>query len=279
MTADYILDPEFRDLLPRHNPQEKQALRKLIKDREHVDPGVVGVIQGDRVLVDGYTREEICADEGIPFPTREVHFEDRQAAKDWIIDNQYGRRNLTDEQRAYFRGKEYLAAKGKPLPQNEGTGGAAKKVAGKRKVSKATVERDAEFAKGADKLTPEARKKLLEGGGQTKAQVATGIFCDRCERAGPSKNCKACAALREEANKKKKAAKVKSPSGQVKFDWRKWEAEFGALYRQVDKLAGGYKDKAKENDRGDEMREHLKQFKAGMRQWYRELSGQKPPTE
>jgi len=39
---------------------------------------------------------EICKRNDIPFQTVEQEFEDRAAAKIWIIRNQLGRRNLTD---------------------------------------------------------------------------------------------------------------------------------------------------------------------------------------
>lgn len=47
------------------------------------------------ILIDGHNRYEICTRLNIPFDTVEMEFEDREQAKIWIIENQFGRRNLT----------------------------------------------------------------------------------------------------------------------------------------------------------------------------------------
>lgn len=284
MADDFKLDPEFKDLLPRHDPAEKKTLRKLIKATEHVDQGVVGIIHGERILVDGYTRQEICHDEGIPFPTRDMHFEDRESAMLWMLDNQHGRRNFTDEQRSYVRGKEYILTKqkrgGSSNRHGDGLGKTTAEVIGeKNKVSEKTVERDAAFAKGADALSPEAKAKVLGGkSGQSRKEIATAIFCPRCTRNGPSKKCETCDELRAEAGKKKKAAKAKPKSGEVKFDWKKWEASFGDQVRQIDRLAK-LSEKSKDSPRPESLRATLSMFRAEFRQTYREFTGLKPPSE
>lgn len=278
---DFHIHPELQFLLDALTPEEMERLRTNLANRPGNIRIRVAVVQGERWLMDGHNRYEICEAEGIPYEVDEEHFVDLDAVKAAMIAEQMGRRNVSPERKAYYRGKEYLAAKGPKGGANpHGEGSAAKKVGKKAKVSKATVERDAAFAQGVDKLSAEAKKKVLAGKEptQTKGQIATGLFCDRCLRAGPTKNCKSCAALREEAGRKKKAAK-KSASGQITFNWKPWEAEFGAIFRQVDKLAAAFKDKAKANDQGDALRGRLSAFRAEFRNWYRELSGLKPPTE
>lgn len=47
-------------------------------------------------LIDGHNRLEICQRLGIPFDTKPMQFDSRNAVKLWIINNQRGRRNLTD---------------------------------------------------------------------------------------------------------------------------------------------------------------------------------------
>jgi hypothetical protein len=49
---------------------------------------------GDYILIDGHNRFELCAKHKIPFETVPMVFEDRSHAKEWIIRNQFGRRNL-----------------------------------------------------------------------------------------------------------------------------------------------------------------------------------------
>jgi ParB family chromosome partitioning protein len=91
-----------------------------------------------------------------------------------MINNQLGRRNLTRETASYLRGLQYEREKKKvtdtlkqntPLPQNDGTGETAKRLANQHNVSKATIERDAVFAKAVDTITknttPEVKQKIL----------------------------------------------------------------------------------------------------------------------
>lgn len=48
------------------------------------------------ILVDGHNRYEICSRLGIDFEIKHIEFKDRNEAKVWMIDNQDGRRNITD---------------------------------------------------------------------------------------------------------------------------------------------------------------------------------------
>ena len=48
------------------------------------------------ILMDGHNRYEICAKNNIGFDVSYKYFTDSGAAKLWMIDNQNGRRNLTD---------------------------------------------------------------------------------------------------------------------------------------------------------------------------------------
>jgi predicted RNA methylase len=47
------------------------------------------------ILLDGHNRHEICQRHGIEFRTTAIDLPDRDAAKIWIVCNQFGRRNLT----------------------------------------------------------------------------------------------------------------------------------------------------------------------------------------
>ena len=47
-------------------------------------------------LIDGHNRHKICTDNDISFSTTSVEFDSLDDAKTWMIDNQHGRRNLTD---------------------------------------------------------------------------------------------------------------------------------------------------------------------------------------
>ena len=72
-----------------------------------LDPLIVWAEQ--QVLLDGHNRKEICDRYGIDYDTRQLSLPGRDEAKRWIIEHQFGRRNLTRYQRAE------LALKLKPL--------------------------------------------------------------------------------------------------------------------------------------------------------------------
>jgi len=186
MSEDFMIDPEIEALLPPRTPEEFEKLRAKILESEHVDDLVVLKYGDVRILGDGHGRLKICQGEGIPYTTREVEVKDRDAALQWVIDNQLARRNLTEEQKAYYRGKEYLLEKqqvgGDRVSEeanrhSDGMVSTAERIAEKHKVAPRTVERDAKFAEAVDKLPEPAKANVLAGkSGQTKKEMAAGVF-------------------------------------------------------------------------------------------------------
>lgn len=57
------------------------------------------LLWGD-TLIDGHNRYSICKKHDIPFKTIQREFTDRNTAIEWIILNQFGRRNLPAHERA-----------------------------------------------------------------------------------------------------------------------------------------------------------------------------------
>src|SRR5690606_28500655 len=165
------IDPEFRALIPPLTDDEKRLLEQSIVAEGCRDPLVAW---GD-VLIDGHNRYEICTRRGVPFEVVRRDFTDRSEAREWIIRNQLGRRNLTPEQRAYLIGKQYEerkkshseagSLKGKSIPQSEGGFSTAQTIARENKVGRATVERAAQFARAVDTIAAnvgeEVREKIL----------------------------------------------------------------------------------------------------------------------
>src|SRR5262249_62131035 len=67
---------------------------------------------GPGLLPDGHNRLLLCQQHGLTnYRVVEVELPDREAAKQWIIHNQMGRRNLTAEAASYLRGRRYLLEK------------------------------------------------------------------------------------------------------------------------------------------------------------------------
>lgn len=210
---DFIIDPEIEKLLNPLTKEEYAKLEASIAKDGCRDAGVVAVMpDGKRILADGHNRACICADFNIDFRTVDLTFKDRESLILWVIDNQFARRNLTEERKAYYRGKEYLETRktvGKPNSEIVSElGDTAKKIADKHGVTDRTVRNDADFAEAVDAL-PEPEKEIVLSGksGKPKKAIAAGekpILCDRCERTGAVKDCERCVEARKATKKKKK---------------------------------------------------------------------------
>ena len=90
------IDSEFQLLIPPLTNDEFLRLEKSILDEGVRDP----LITWNGTIVDGHNRYHICEKHGIEFKTVDHKFTSRDAAKIWIIENQFGRRNLSSYDRA-----------------------------------------------------------------------------------------------------------------------------------------------------------------------------------
>ena len=126
-----------------------------------------------RILLDGYHRYKIAQEHGLDYKTVEVELPDRDTAKEWILVNQLGRRNLTEQEASYYRGKLYSAKKqqGKrtdlTLAQNVLKSDTAEELGKQYGVSHMTIKRDEQFSKAVDKVAneigEEAKQAILLG--------------------------------------------------------------------------------------------------------------------
>lgn len=172
-----ILDPELRSFIPAPKPEELVLLEKSIRD-EGVRDALLVWKDEDRgyILIDGYNRYSIIKklqEEGmsVRYSIKPLEFADIESAKDWMIINQLGRRNLTDEQRSYLRGlryqreKEQHGGERKSSDQNDHLKTSAR-LADEYKVGEATIRRDRDFAIGLEKIgasNPELKRSILNG--------------------------------------------------------------------------------------------------------------------
>lgn len=85
------INPTFQALIPPLSDEEREQLEANLLKEGCRDPLVVW---GD-VLVDGHNRFEICTKHQIPFETVNKAFVSETEAKNWIIYNQLGRRNIS----------------------------------------------------------------------------------------------------------------------------------------------------------------------------------------
>jgi len=91
------IDEELRALIPPLSEDERKQLEaNLIQNEGARDPIVVWFDGQSHVIVDGHNRFEICSRLGLKFHCATMQFASSEEAKVWMIDNQKGRRNLTD---------------------------------------------------------------------------------------------------------------------------------------------------------------------------------------
>jgi hypothetical protein len=133
----------------------------------------------DGVIVDGHNRYEICERIKKPFSVHSAKFESREAAKEWIVTNQLGRRNLSQIQASYLRGCYYrLMNKGNGGWRGNGSvkvsrGGGpdtAHVLAKQFAVSPSTIRADVWIANAIDKLPADSRAFVFDPDEVTRKQ-------------------------------------------------------------------------------------------------------------
>ena len=117
------IDAEFQSLIPPLTYEEKIMLEESILSEGCRD----AIVVWNDTIIDGHNRYEICTKYNIPFETVNRDFDSRNDAVEWIIKNQFGRRNLPLHERARLalRLKPVIAEKAKEqqgqrtdIPQN-----------------------------------------------------------------------------------------------------------------------------------------------------------------
>jgi hypothetical protein len=164
---EFKMDDEFRFLIPELSENESDQLEKNLLKHGCIDPIVIWA--GHNIILDGHNRYQICTDNGIEFKTHPMNFASREDAINWIIDNQLGRRNLTELQRSYLIGKRYNTEKKAAHRPEKGDQNdhvkTSERIAQDSKIGPATVRRDAKFAADVDRIKEDVGedfgKKLL----------------------------------------------------------------------------------------------------------------------
>lgn len=92
------IDSEFQSLIPPLSDDEYQRLENsILTDGYHEwEP----IVTWNGTIVDGHNRYHICDEHGIKPTQVEREFDSRDAAKIWIIEHQFGRRNLSKYDRS-----------------------------------------------------------------------------------------------------------------------------------------------------------------------------------
>lgn len=192
------VDNEFQNLIEPLSAEEYAQLEANIVTEGCRDALVVW----QNTLLDGHNRYQICTERGIDFAIVSLELDSREAAINWIIDNQLGRRNLTPEQRLHLIGKRYNNEK-KEIANASGVNQYDKKVVGAQfepqpktaakiaqqyNVSRETVKRAGKYAEAVDniaEIAPAAKAEILQGKSElTQAEVSafSGATEDKAQR-------------------------------------------------------------------------------------------------
>ncbi len=150
---DIQIDEEFKNLIPPLQKDEFTQLEQNIINDGCRDPLVVWIQNpfNKAIIIDGHNRYKICTDNDIEFKTEIMEFDSREYVKDWMYDNQAGKRNAHPYLETYRIGRKYdrekqsIGGQAKGVSQNGTPINTKDKIAQELKISKNTVLRAHKF--------------------------------------------------------------------------------------------------------------------------------------
>lgn len=162
-----VILPELKAYIPPLTSEELTLLEQSILAEGCRDALIVWKQGEQYILVDGHNRYSICQKHHLDFKVEIKDFADIEQVKNWMISNQLGKRNVTEEVKSYLRGLQYKLEKAKhgtnqhtkigvdtlSTPQKT-----LEKVAQQHKVSGKTIQRDEKFYEGLELLTQEDKE-------------------------------------------------------------------------------------------------------------------------
>lgn len=188
-----ILD-QLRDLIPPLTDDEFGQLQQNLLKHGIKDPltvwettsTILNLDDANRsmyILIDGHNRFRISQQHKLDYRINLIRFTTFDEVKDYMIDFQLGRRNLSPEQIAYLRGLRYLQQKsmrGGNKVSNSTQADVSVTLGKEYGVSSRTIKRDGDFATGLDKLEPQVKQDILSG----KQKVARASIESMGKRSG-----------------------------------------------------------------------------------------------
>mgnify|MGYP001065620056 CR=1 FL=1 len=154
------IDPEFEHVAWPLTAEETAELTASLRQEGCHSPVIYwqqpDVPQYECILLDGHHRYRICHEHAIPFPVKGLPFRNREAAINWAILAQLGRRNASIRQQEYLRGKLKNLLASQPTPPGEHRPNIAKTVAEVTGATERQVYKDAVLAKAIDRLAEHA---------------------------------------------------------------------------------------------------------------------------
>jgi hypothetical protein len=158
---------EFKKLIPPLTPDEYKQL-----ETNCIEEGIRdAIITWNGYIIDGHNRYKIAQDWQLSYKTISKNFDTEYDVIDWMLVNQFGRRNITPEQKSYLIGKKYENEKQRigtnRFTNNRGENftslKTAEKIAIEVGVSDKQVKNNEQFAKGIDKMNDDLKNVVLQG--------------------------------------------------------------------------------------------------------------------
>ena len=89
---------EFKKLIPPLTVEEFKQL-----EQNCLDEGIrEKIITWNGFIIDGHNRYEIATRWNLDYKTESKYFKNENDVKEWMINNQFGRRNLSNYQRSFL---------------------------------------------------------------------------------------------------------------------------------------------------------------------------------
>ena len=127
-------DKEFQTLLPPLPTEVRDALEESIRN-EGLREALTAWKENEKlILIDGYNRLKFCEKHGKDYRVIVKSFNDREAVKEWMWENQESRRNMTPYQRIEVVLKFEGIVKEKAKKNQRAAGGAVSEIVNKAKV-------------------------------------------------------------------------------------------------------------------------------------------------
>ena len=163
------IDSELKELIPPLSKEEFEQLERNLLEEGIREP----ILLWNDTIIDGHNRYEIACKHKIKYNTVNKEFETKEQVIEWMILNQFGRRNLSAYQRSL------LALKLKPVFEEKAKENQLRtndnrvcqksdeqKIDTKKEIAKiASVSHDtiAKVQKIEEKATPETKEKINKG--------------------------------------------------------------------------------------------------------------------
>ena len=183
--TNIIVDPRFRDKIPKPSEEERRRLEENILADGYVREPIV-LWAGHNTLVDGHNRWEIIqAHPELPYQTVEQEFSNEWEVIAWICRNQLGRRNISkvvydkliqEEHDAVQNAQGGTGANQYTAKEQSGENlHSAKKtravIAEEHGITEGAVKTAVEFGRGldaADEVVPGFKDEILSGNTSAK---------------------------------------------------------------------------------------------------------------